>query len=401
MKHQDADAPAAFTVEAFDHASEAQMRNPYPMYEAFRAGCPVGRAAQYGGFWIASRYATAKKVMEDYAGFSSTSGVGIPPHPYKMYPIDLDPPQQTKFRRLLNPRFTPEAVAVKREEVQARVDELIDAFIERGSADLATELVRPLLPAIVLPLLGVPRSDQAKMSAWIEYLTRGRANDLAGVAKAGEEIGVYLMTLVAQRRAQPPQDDIIGLLLNSSIDGQALTDEDIFRTVLIILFGGLDTTSAVMLESLLYLARYPQEKERLKAASFDWPTAVEEFIRYTSPIQGLRRTATKATELEGQAIAAGDWVFALHGSANRDADVFADADRCLLDRSPNPHLAFGAGAHICLGRNLARLEIEVLLRTVLSRLPDYRAADGFEPDYLAGEARGMKSLPVLFTAQRL
>jgi cytochrome P450 len=152
-----------------------------------------------------------------------------------------------------------------------------------------------------------------------------------------------------------------------------------------------------MLESLLFLARNPQEKQRLLSGERDWPTAIEEFIRYTSPIQGLRRTLTRDTELDGQALKVGDWMFALHGAANRDPAVFAEPDRCLLDRSPNPHLSFGAGAHICLGRNLARLEIEVLLRAVLTRLPDYDTVAGFEPAYLAGEARGMKSLPVRFT----
>lgn len=391
--------PDAKQLEAeFDHASESQMRDPYPMYETFRAQCPVGRSAQYGGFYFVATHAGAKKVMDDYSTFSSTTGVGIPPHPYKMYPIDLDPPQQTKFRRILNPRFTPEAVARHRAKIEAEVNRLIDGFIERGEAELAAELVRPLLPAIVLPLLGVPSEEQARMSAWIEYLTRGRATDLAGVAKAGEDIGMYLMTLVAQRRTQAPKDDIIGLLLESNVDGKPLSDDDIFRTVLIILFGGLDTTSAVMLESLLFLARNPDEKQKLASGERDWQTAVEEFVRYTSPIQGLRRTVTRDTELEGRALKPGDWVMALHGSANRDAKLFAEAERCLLDRRPNLHLAFGAGAHICLGRNLARLEIEILLRAVLTRFPDYQAAAGFEPDYLAGEARGMKTLPVRFSA---
>ncbi|HKY91247.1 MAG TPA: cytochrome P450 [Nevskiaceae bacterium] len=376
------------------------MRDPYPMYEAFRTRCPVGRSERHGGFHFVATYAGVKKVFEDYTTFSSSTGVGIPPHPYKMLPIDLDPPQQTKFRRILNPRFTTEAVARKRGEIEAVVNRLIDGFIERGEADLAADLVRPLLPGIVLPLLGVPVEDQPRMSAWIEYLTRGRANDLAGVAKAGEDIGVYLMTLVATRRAQEAKDDIIGLLLQSSIDAQPLTDEEIFRTVLIILFGGLDTTSAVMLESLLFLARNPEEKRRLAADACNWTDVVEELVRYTSPIQALRRTLVADTTLEGRALKAGDWIMGLHGAANRDPAVFSNPDRCVLDRFPNPHVAFGAGAHICLGRNLARLEIEVLLKTVLRRLGDYAPAADFTPDYLAGEARGMKALPVRFTPGR-
>lgn len=392
-----ADDDSLASSASFDHASEAQMRDPYPMYERMRGQCPVGRSEQYGGFYLATTYELVKQVFDDYRRFSSSTGVGIPPHPYKMMPIDLDPPQQTKYRRILNPRFTVDAVAGQGGKVEAKVEALIDAFIEKGSADLAADLVRPLLPAIVLPLLGVPEKDQAQMSAWIEYLTRGRANDLQGVAKAGEQIGAYLMGLVAQRRTQPEVDDIMGLLLTSSVDGTPLTDEDIFRVLLIILFGGLDTTSAVMLESLLFLSRHPDEGQKLLSGERDWATAIEEFVRYASPIQGLRRTAAQDTELAGQALKAGDWVFALHGAANRDPAVFAEPNRCLLDRAPNPHLGFGSGAHICLGRNLARLEIRILLTAVLQRLPDFNAGKDFTPDYLAGEARGMKTLPVHFT----
>lgn len=383
--------------EQFDHASEAQMRNPYPMYEAFRQQCPVGRSERYGGFNFVASYAGVKKVFEDYTNFSSRQGVGIPPHTVEMYPIDLDPPQQTKFRRILNPRFTVDSVALKSQQIEEKIHLLIDGFIERGSADLAAELVRPLLPAIVLPLLGVPGEDQPKVSNWIELLTRARANDPEKALKTSEEIGMYLIKLVAKRRAQPPLDDIIGLLLKSTVDGKALTDEDIFRVVLIILFGGLDTTSAVMLESLLFLSRNPEEKRKLTSGERTWATAVEEFVRFTSPIQGLRRTLAHDVELEGQALSKGTWVFGLHGAANRDPAVFSEPNKCLLDRSPNPHMGFGAGAHICLGRNLARLEIELLLKVVLQRLGDFQAPADFAPDYLAGEARGMKALPVSFT----
>lgn len=385
------------TMRNFDHTAPQQMNDPYAMYEAFRTRCPIGRSEQHGGFFVVSKYETVKKLFEDYSSFSSTDGVGIPPHPYKMYPIDLDPPLQAKFRRILNRRFTPEAVAVKRDEVQRVINALIDDFIESGSADLASQLVRPLLPRIVLPLLGVPSEARQQMSDWIEYMTRGRATDMPGVIKAGEDISMFLGGLVAQRRAAPPVDDVIGALLEAQIDGRPFSDDEILRTLLIILFGGLDTTSAVMLESLLHLARHPEDRERLRTGGVEWPVAIEEFVRYTSPIQGLRRTAKVETELEGQALKPGDWIFGLHGSANRDEAVFEQASRCLLDRQPNPHVAFGSGAHVCLGRNLARLEVEVLLRTVIERMSDYHVADDFSPEYLVGEARGMKSLPVRFT----
>lgn len=381
----------------FDHTDPAQMNSPQAMYAALRAQCPVGRSEKHGGFFVAARYSEAKRVFEDYQNFSSSTGVGIPPHPYQMLPIDLDPPQQTAYRRILNKPFNPENIARKRGEIEAEVNRLIDDFIERGTADLATELVRPLLPAIVLPFLGVPIEDREQMSDWIEYLTRGRATDMPGVIATGEKIGGYLMGLAARRRAQPRDEDIISVLLDAQVDGAPLSDEQIFRTLFIILFGGLDTTSSVMLEALMFLSGNPDEKQRLARGERDWVMAIEEFVRYTSPVQGLRRTVVKDAQLDAQALKTGDWVFALIGSANRDEAVFPDADRCLLDRKPNPHIGFSAGAHTCLGRHLARLEIEVLLGIVLARLPDYRVVEGFTPDYLVGEARGMKSLPVRFT----
>lgn len=384
-------------MRGFDHASPGQMNDPYAMYEGFRTMCPVGRSQQHGGFYVASRYATVKKVFEDYSTFSSADGVGIPPHPFKMFPIDLDPPLQAKFRRVLNRRFTPEAVAEKRGEIKVAIDSLINDFIETGAADLAAQLVRPLLPRIVLPLLGVPSEARQQMSDWIEYLTRGRATDMPGVMKASEAIGAFLGGLIAKRRTEAPVDDVLGMLLESKIDDRLFTDEEILRTLLIILFGGLDTTSAVMLESLLYLARNPEDKEKLKSGEIPWQVAIEEFVRFTSPIQGLRRTVTQDTVLEDQALKKGDWVFGLHGSANRDEAVFERAEECLLDREPNRHLAFGSGAHICLGRNLARLELQILLSTVLERCVDLEVGSQFTPEYLVGEARGMKCLPVRFT----
>lgn len=382
---------------AFDHANPDIASYPHAMYQRFRTECPVGRSQQHGGFYFASRYADVKKVFEDYTTFSSSTGVGIPPHPYQMLPIDLDPPQQTKYRRILNAKFTVEAVAAKTDAVETEVRRLLNGVIEKGSCDFAAEVVRPLLPAVVLPILGVPLDDMHKVMAWIEYLTRGRATDMPGVIKAGEDIGAYLMQLAARRRQMPLGDDIVSLLLSSKIDGETPSDEQIFRVLFITLFGGLDTTSAVMLEALLHLARHPDDRRKLMDGSYDWPTAVEEFVRMTSPVQGLRRTLRKDAELAGQPLKEGDWMFALLGSANRDETVFPDAERCMLDRSPNPHIGFSAGAHICLGRNLARLEIEILLKAILRRMPDFRVADDFMPEYLVGEARGMKALPVTFS----
>jgi cytochrome P450 len=384
-------------AEQFDHTSPAQMNDPYELYSTFRERCPVGKSKAYGGFSFVTRYDSVKRVYETFTLYSSTQGTGIPQMPVVMFPEDLDPPQQTRFRRVLNPRFLPEAVEKFRPLITDEVHRLIDGFIAAGSADLARDLVRPTLPAVVLPMIGIPTADLRLMCDWIETMNRGRRDNMELVVETSGRIAQHIIALAARRRAEPPQDDILGSLLEMTIDGKKLTDQEIYQTVIIILFGGLDTTSSVMLEALLYLSRNPADRDRLRSGELAWEQAIEELLRFSSPVQGLKRTALADSEIDGTPICKGEKIMAMIGSANRDDTVFKDAAHCKLDRAENPHLAFGAGAHICLGRHLARLEVRILLQAVLERLPDYVVAEDFKPEYLVGETRGMKTLPVRFT----
>jgi cytochrome P450 len=208
----------------------------------------------------------------------------------------------------------------------------------------------------------------------------------------------YLMALASSRRkAGGEHDDYIHLLLNEPIGGQSLSDEDICKVLLVTLFGALDTTHATLNESILHLSRHPEDKARLGSGEVAWATAIEEFVRYASPIQGMRRTATRAFEFGGVALKPGDPVIALNAAANRDPERFPEPDRCILTRDARDHLGFGAGAHVCLGRNFARVIIQVVLGTLLARLPDFAVPDDFTPTYTAGEGRRMKSLALVFS----
>ena len=380
----------------FDHGSEQMMRDPYPLYDALRTQCPLGRSEKYDGFYVVSRYEDVKRVFSDYANFTSTHGNSIPPQPIQMYPIDLDPPTQTKFRRVLNPAFTAEAVNQYAPRIQQTVDRYVDAFAAEGTADLAAQLVRPIMPEIVLPIIGLPAEAATETVEQIDILTRRHKHDEQTVYQAYQGITKYILDLVARRRQSAPVDDIIGLLLKANIDGAELSDETIYRTVMIVLFGGLDTTTSVLLEAIYFLAANPEQKEVLRNSD-DWSVAIEEFVRFTSPVQGLKRTVNAEVALSGGKLQVGEVILALLGSANRDPDVFDHPDRCLLGRAENPHLGFGIGAHICLGRYLARLEVRIVLRTLLERIPDFAVVPGFTPDYVAGETRGMKALPVCFS----
>jgi len=388
------------SIAEFSLHDEAQMQNPYPIYDEVRSRCPMAHSDELGGFYFVTRYDEAKTVYKDFRTFSSRDGTGLPAQPVEMYPIDLDPPQQTKYRRILNPAFTPEAVGKHRPRIEAIVRDLIDEFIADGAAELGAQLIRPTLSATVLPILGVPLSDQRMISANLDYLVRHRADDPVRCNQIGQEMAGYLMGISAARRTAEPQNDILQTLLAASIDGAQLTDDTIFRVLLIILFGGLDTTSAAISEALLHLARSPDDAARLREGQVPWATAIEEFIRYTSPIQGLRRTVITETELGGVMVKPGEFILSLNGAANRDPERFVEPHRCIIDREMEEHLAFGAGAHVCLGRDLARLVMDVMLRALLERIPDYTVPNEFVPEYAAGEARGMKRLPVTFTPGR-
>ena len=163
------------------------------------------------------------------------------------------------------------------------------------------------------------------------------------------------------------------------------------------LFGALDTTHATLNEAILHLSRHPEDKNRLLAGDVPWATAIEEFVRYPSPIQGLRRTAARDFEFDGVSLHAGDPILAFNAAGNRDPEQFPEPDKCILSRDARNHLGFGSGAHVCLGRNFARVIIEVVLKTVLTRLPDFAVPADFVPSYTAGEGRRMKALPLTFS----
>lgn len=385
-------------AKAFDHGSAEYMQNPYSIYSRLRARCPVARSGNYGGFSLASRYDDVRKILMDHEVFSATSGTGIPPVPFQMCPTDIDPPEQTHYRKLLNPHFTRQAIETLRPEISGHVHLLIDSFIEEGRCDLASQLIRPLLPKVIIPLVGLPYEDHEVIAGWAEFLSHNRGTDIEGCRRVSGELRSYLLDVIARRRQEPPRDDLLGLLLFQDVGSRKLDDEQVFGTVMILLFGGLDTTSAVLLETLLFLDRELAARERLQTDPAIWPSAIEEFVRYSSPVQGVTRLVLlNDVEMSDVPLPKGEIVMALIGSANRDESKFPFSDKCIIDRPSNVHVGFGTGVHLCLGRYLARLEIEIVLRAVLDRLSDYRVVEGFEPRYSPSEVRGMLSLPVRFS----
>jgi cytochrome P450 len=381
----------------FDLYSEDQMQDPYPMYAEFRRKCPVGVSKNYGEFYFAASYDAAKEVFTDHKRFSSRNGVGVPPLPMTIYPSDLDPPLHARFRKIMNRHFTPVAIAAHRPRVFALVESLVDEVIERGECDLARDVVRPTLPNVVLPLFGVPIEDTPLFLQWTDAINRNRTADPEGAARAQREAFAYLGSLADSRRQGSEIDDVLQSLVDEDFDGRKLTNEEIAPTLILLLIGGLDTTANLTLESLLYFANNPGDAERLLSGELDFDVAIEELVRVFAPTTGLARTVREDMCYRGVELKAGKPILAMPAAGNRDSDHFADADKCILDRRENDHIGFGAGSHTCLGRYVARLEIRALLETILRRMPDFRPQPGFKPEYLAGQGRKMKALPVTFT----
>lgn len=389
------------TETHFNHHDPQIMQDPYSLYTKLRSGkCPLGHSDQLGGFYFPTSYDGVKRVFSDFRTFSSAEGSGLPDQLVRLLPVDLDPPQHTRWRRVLNRFFTQEAADADRVRVQNVADTLIDDFIERGSADAVNELTRPFLAMTMLPVLGVPMEDRRMIGDKLLWMVHNRMVDHDGWVQRYGEIAEYLTAICTARRTAPRKDDLVQCLIEEEFDGRKLTDVEGYQVLLLTLFGALDSTSSAMSGSLFHLARNPADKARLTSGEVPWPVAIEEFLRFTTPITALRRTVTQPTELDGGPLEPGDFVLALNGAANRDPAKFPEPDKCIIDRDARDHMTFGSGGHVCIGRHYARVMLETCLKTMLARVPDFSVPEDFRPEYTPSEARALKTLPITFTPGR-
>jgi cytochrome P450 len=385
------------TETHFNHHDPEIMQDPYAVYNRVRGGCPLGHSDQLGGFYFPTTHEGVKRVFSDFRTFSSAEGAGLPDQLVRLLPVDLDPPQHTRWRRVLNKFFTLEAAEAERPRIQGIADELIDDFIERGHADAVNELTRPFLAMTMLPVLGVPMEDRRMIGDKLLWMVHNRMIDHEGWVQRYGEVAEYLTAICTRRRSAPRKDDLVQCLIEEEFDGRKLTDTEGYQVLLLTLFGALDSTSSAMSGSLFHLGRHPEDKIRLMSGEVPWAGALEEFLRFTTPIVALRRTVTRPTELDGGRLEPGDFVLACNGAANRDPARFPDPDELRIDRDASEHMTFGAGGHICIGRHYARVMLETCLKTALRRMPDFAVPDDFEPEYTPSEARALKTLPIAFT----
>ena len=368
------------------HVHFAWMREHAPVYWD-----------EAGAVWGITRHADVLAIARDPETWRNSGGIR-PDNPAMPYMIDMDDPDHRKRRVLVNKGFTPRRVQEREARIRDVSIGLVERARERGRFDFVHD-VAAWLPLIVIgDMLGVEPADHAQLLAWSEAMILGTGattmERIDAAARAFDEYVAYQRRVLADRRAHP-RDDLVSVLVHAEVDGGRLSEDELLMETLLILIGGDETTRHVLSGGMYQLLLHPEARAALARDPSAIPTAVEEMLRWVSPIQNMARTAARDVTLRDQRIRAGEKVILLYPSANRDAAVFADPFRFDAARTPNEHLAFGTGAHFCLGANLARLELRVFFEEALPRLAGLELFSS-DPPPLRGSnfISGLESLPV-------
>ncbi|MGV0804403.1 cytochrome P450 [Mycolicibacterium setense] len=368
-------------------------------YRWMRANQPVFR--DRNGLAAATTYAAVIDAERNPELFSNTGGIR-PDQPGMPYMIDMDDPAHVLRRKLVNSGFTRKRVMDKVPSIENLCDTLIDAVCERGECDFVRDIAAPLPMAVIGDMLGVLPTEREMLLTWSDDLVCGLSSHLdeAAIGKLMETFAAYTtftMDVIAKRRAEPT-DDLFSILVNAEVEGQRMTDDEIVFETLLILIGGDETTRHTLSGGTEQLLRHRDQWDALVADRNVLPGAIEETLRWTSPVKNMCRTLTEDTVFHGTELKAGEKLMLMFESANFDEAVFDNPDEFRFDRNPNSHLAFGFGTHFCLGNQLARLELRLMLDRLLTRLPDLRlATDDQLPLRPANFVSGPESMPVVFT----
>jgi cholest-4-en-3-one 26-monooxygenase len=374
--------------------------DPHDAWTWMRANAPVYWDDK-GEVWGVVRYDDIRSISKSPETFSNAGGIR-PDSPAIPQMIDMDDPEHWQRRKLVNRGFTPKRVRGEEEKIRLVCDWIIDQVCEEGECDFVRDVAMALPMIMIGDMLGVAPEDRADLLRWSDEMLSALTghqtdDDMVKAMNAFADYCTYATDVIGRRRADPT-DDLMSVLVHAEVDGERLTDDEIVHESLLILVGGDETTRHVISGGMYQLLVDTDARDELVGDRSLLAVAVEEMLRWVSPIKNMCRTVTTDTELRGQPLRAGQKLMLFYPSANRDEDIFDDPFRFDIRREPNEHVAFGFGPHFCLGASLARLELTAMFDRLLDRLPDMALVDAGEPGYRAANfVSGYEHMPVRFT----
>jgi hypothetical protein len=395
-------APVTDWATDFDHAHPDYNANAHAIWDRLRGTCPVAHTDRYGGTWLPVRHEDVSAIARDTDHFSSELVIvaNRPPEEERMStkpigpapPITSDPPFHQHARRLLLPAFAPQVINNWEPEVRRMCNELIDQMGDADVVDAAVQYAQHIPVNVIGRMLGLPLEDSDYFREAVHVVLENISAEAHDRIASVQTLFEYLAKHVEDHRANP-REDLIDYLINATIFDQPLTNEHVVGTIVLLLIAGIDTTWSAIGSALWHLAGNSDDLARLVNEPELMPTAIEELLRAYAPVT-MARVVAEDTTIGQCPVRAGDWVLLPFPAANRDPEVFEDADQVIIDREENRHAAFGLGIHRCIGSNLARLELRVAVEEFIKRFPKFELADASAVTWSLGQVRGPRKLPV-------
>jgi cytochrome P450 len=385
----------------WDHTDPAWVADPYPIWEDLRQRCPVAHTERFGGGWFPSTHAGVSAVAKDTEHFTSRSVIIDEGRPDEMAlpapigvapPITSDPPFHAMARKLLLPAFSPSVVNALEPRIRALCASLLDQLGGEDVVDASWDFARFIPPSVIREMLGFPEEDLERFFDIIHIITENVDHTAEERLEEFAPVEEYFIRQIEDHQANP-RDDLTTFLLNAEIGGEKLAVEHVWGTIVLVLVAGIDTTWSAIGASLWHLAQHPEDLARLVNEPELMPVAIEEFLRFYAPVT-MARLVKADMEYLGCPMKEYDWILLGFPAANRDPVAFKDADRFIIDRAENRHVAFGLGIHRCIGSNLARLELRIAIEEFIKRFPRFELADPAAVTWSAGQIRGPRRLPL-------
>jgi hypothetical protein len=388
----------------FDVLDPDYVADPFPIWDELRPRCPIPHTNRRVSSWLPLRYEDVTAIAHDIEHFSSrkiavipiTGEEGVEPDPvlpYGLPPISSDPPLHTWTRRLLLPWFSHRRVESYEQMTRDLCNRLLDGFLAEGRADAAADYAQQIPVRVIAHILGVPPELSDTFTGWVRDVLEF-ADDPVRREEGSTGLINFFVAEVGRRKDEPGHD-LLSELLHTEMDGELIDPAVVLGIASLVLIAGVDTTWSAIGSSLWHLATHDEDRKRMVSDPAVWPLAIEELLRAYSPVT-MAREVTEDVVYAGCPMAAGDKVLMNFPAANRDPEIFEDADTVVLDRALNRHVAFGSGIHRCAGSNLARMELRVALEEWLRRVPEFHVAEGATVTWAGGQVRGPRSVPVVF-----